>query len=199
MGKIVKMRTRSQYEDIVHDLICRMLPKFPPQDIKPAYQADRSYLGKNDISLSPADDGITGYTNIDNFMFFNIKFDSVLTQPFVDIDGSADLSRIIEVQCSVYGQSSNNVALLIYSLLMGYDAQAFMHSYGLHTYDELGWNIIQVNEEINGQFWERHDVIFKLTESIDLVVPYEPELGKEADITYIVDGEVSDAQPLLSE
>lgn len=199
MGKIAKMRTRQEYEDIIHDLICRMLPKFPPEDIKPAYQFNRTYSGKNAIALTPEDDGIMGYTNVDNFMFFVVKFDPLTFQPYADAEGNMDTNRVIEVTCSVYGESSANVALLINSLLLGSDAQLFMQGYGLHTYDDFSWGITQINEEINGEYWERHDVTFKLIESIDLVVPYFAQPAIEADLTYVINGGVKDAQPILSE
>lgn len=199
MGKIVTMRTRRQYEDIIHDFICRILPKFPPEDIRPAYQPVTSYTGKNMVSLNPADDGITGYSNVDNFMYFVVKFDNVTALPYIDEDGSADTTRILEVTCTVYGESSANVALLLDTLILGPDAQAFLHQYGLHTYNESSWSVSQMNEEINGQYWERHDVSFRLMESIDLVVPYEPEIAEKADITIVSDGGLDNAKSILLE
>lgn len=199
MGKVVTMRTRRQYEDIIHDLICRILPKFPPQDIRPAYQSNRDYASKNSISLDPADDGITGYSNEDNFMYFVVKFDPLTSMPYIDEEGNANVTRVIDVTCSVYGESSANVALLINTLVLGPDAQSFLQQYGLHTYNEMGWSINQINEEINGEYWERHDVSFKLSESIDLVVPYYPVVAKETEVTFVVDGRVKDAKSILSE
>lgn len=196
MSDIVKMRTRLEYEDIVHALICRILPKFPPEDIHPAYQFNRSYAGKNNISLTPGDDGIAGYTNQDNFMFFTVKFDVLSFLPYIDAEGSSDTNRVVEITCNVYGESSANVALLIHSQILGSDAQAFLHSHGLHTYDEYSWNITQVNEQINGEYWERHDVSFKLCESIDLVVPYFAEKAEVAEVTTVVDGEVRDVKSI---
>lgn len=195
-NNIVKMRTRSQYEDIVHDLICRILPKFPPEDIHPAYQFKRSYAGKNVVSLTPGDDGVTGYTNEDNFMFFAVKFDVLSFLPYIDEEGAADTTRVIEVTCNVYGESSANVALLIQSLILDHDAQSYLHSFGLHTFDEYSWNITQVNEQINGEYWERHDVSFKLCECTDLVVPYFAELAETAEITTVVDGEVKNVKSI---
>lgn len=156
----MKLLTRETTEDFFHDIIAKILPHMQKSDIRPAFQktkqpnpAGRNYISNGDDS----NNGLLGFTNTDNFCYFKIDFDKNSShEAEVDVYGNVTIVRLIDLTVYLYGKASANNALLVKSLMRSTYIQDTLNSNGYYLTSE-GY-ITPLDENINGEWWERNDV-----------------------------------------
>ena len=162
------MKTREQYEDIFQEATTKMLPKFPLENIRPAFQKKG---GKNGRVIK--EDGsavaLVPFENGSDYIYFNIKFDTENSESFVYENGDVDITRTFQVIYTCYGNNSAGVALLIKSLIRTQFMQTFFTQNGFYLLDDEG--ISQLNEVINAEYWERRDLTLTFNERVEIKVP----------------------------
>lgn len=167
------------------------LPHIAKSDIRPAYQKTKQAIpaGRNKITQSGETDGLAGYTNEDNFIYFYVDTTvDEYSESEVTQNNDVSLIRVIPVTVYCYGADSASNALMLKALLRSIQIQHFMNFNGYYQYSE--GRITPLMEDINGEWWERNDVTFTLTNKVDLETEKEdrPVLSSDADITVYVDG-----------
>ena len=148
----MRIQSRIQIEDFVHDVIALALPHIAKSDIRPAYQKTKQAIpaGRNKITQSGEADGLAGYTNEDNFIYFYVDTtvdeyaESEVTQ-----DNDVSLIRVIPVTVYCYGADSASNALMLKALLRSVQVQHFMNFNGYYQYSE--GRITPLMEDINGE------------------------------------------------
>lgn len=163
-----KLRQRREYEDLFHDIVCKMLPKFKRSNIRPTYQTE----GGKAVDNIVVDGGVVatnGFTNGSNFIYITAIFDPDVLEPSVNEDGSVDITRSFEIRFNVYGNQSQEVALIIWSLIRGNQILYDLEAKGIFLENTRG--ITQMNEIINGEVWERRDFTFRFNENVSIPVP----------------------------
>lgn len=164
-----KLRPREFYEDYFHDLICLMLPKFKRSDIRPTYQKNGGRAVTNVI-----EDGkvvaVNGFTNGSNVIYYTVIFeDNIDLDSYTHLDGNVDITRAVNLKIYIYGNQSQEIALILKSL--------FRHNQIMMDFESKGFallktgSIMQLNEIINGEVWERRDLTITFNENIDIPVP----------------------------
>lgn len=150
---------REYYEDIFQEMLSQMLPKFDRTAIRPSFQSEGGYAAKNEINDN-FDDGISGFSNIDNVIYFRVKFNPGITNSEIAKDGAISVLNIIDLIINVYGKNSSSIALEIYSKLFADDIKFFLNSNGIFLMTIPG-SIDEFREVINRQIWERHDLTIR--------------------------------------
>ena len=180
-------RKLEEYEDIFHDAFMLMLPKFNPSNIRPAYLAEGGFAAKNQIQNN-CSDGLSGFSNKDNFIYLSVLPDSDNLQSFTYPDGSVRITRSISLRVSIYGEESDQLALITSSLIHTDAVLNFLNSKGLYIYDNAnGIQITNMNEEINAQFWRRRDYVLKFNEGVTVINPNMNKYAEKANMEVIVD------------
>ena len=162
------MKTRQDIEDIIQGVVCALLPKMPPEDIRPAYQ-QHDMAGKSLIS----DDGETDYTGFspyDNFMYIRVKLSPQNSQSVTNTDGSIQIITEREITFTIYGDESANIALCLNSLLQTQAAIDELQSHGLYLL-EIDTDIDELHEIINEEWYERHDFVARYNEIVTIPCP----------------------------
>lgn len=179
------MKTREQYENIFQTATTKMLPKFPLENIRPAFQKRGGKTGKvikedgTAVALTPFDNG-------SDYIYFNIKLDTENSESYVYPNGEVDITRVFQVVYTIYGNNSAGVALLIKSLIRTQFMQNFFNQNGFYLLNED--EISQINEVINEEYWERRDLTLTFNERVEIKVPEFDNLAIIQDGKVIVDG-----------
>ena len=93
--------TREQYEDFFQSLTRKLLPKFNKKNIRPAYQNVGGYTAKNIINQQ-YDDGMSGFSNKDDFIYIKVQFKPG-DESYVDDNDTVYMQRFIDVTYTIYG------------------------------------------------------------------------------------------------
>lgn len=188
------MRSREQYEDIIQKGLCMLLPKMPPQDIRPAYQ-QQDNAGK----VTESDDSTYEYipfTPNDNFIYIRVKLGDTPIGPYVSLTGNVEITTSIEATITIYGSQSSQLSKCLYGLLATDFIVQFFAGEGLF-YQSMSTNIDEMREIINEQWYERHEftVVFGETTSIRLpqdVKPVESEAANVKTVVHEVDNKIGE-------
>lgn len=162
------LRQREVYEDLFHDIVCKMLPKFKRSNIRPTYQKNGG-KATNNIIVDGKVVGVDGFTSGANVIYISAIFDPDMLEPSVHDDGSVDITRRFSIHFYIYGDQSQEVALIIYSLIRSNFVLSELNNKGIFL--ETTGNINQLYEEINGEIWERRDLECKFNENVSIPVP----------------------------
>ncbi|MEG1565326.1 MAG: hypothetical protein RR342_01110 [Bacilli bacterium] len=161
MTNKIEIQNKVQTEDFMHDLIALLLPHINKSDIRPAFQTTKKNnpTGRNFISQNGETSGLVGFTNTDNFIYFKVVCDpNNDSQSEVEADDTASFIRTIELTVYIYGEQSQNNALILKSLMRTTRAQSYINLNGYYQLNE--GDIKYVPEDINGEWWDRYDVTF---------------------------------------
>lgn len=175
------MKTREQYEDIIQKGICMILPKMPPQDIRPAYQ-QQDNAGK----VMQTDDSTYEYlpfTPADNFIYIRVKISDTPIGPYVSATGVVEITNTINATITIYGSQSSQLAKCVYALLATDSIVQFFSSEGLF-YQSISDRIDELREIINEQWYERHEFTISFGETTAIRSPenIKPVKADDADI-----------------
>ena len=162
------MKTREQYEDIIQQAITKMLPKFPLENIRPAFSKRGGKNGKVIVEEGKAI-AMSAFENGCDYIYFNIVFDTEDLDAVVYEDGSVDITRVFDVIITLYGNNSAGLAVLLKSLIKTQYMQSYFNQKDLYLLDDKG--IQQLNEIINAEYWERRDLTLQFNEKVDIKVP----------------------------
>lgn len=174
--------TREQYEDFFQSLTRKLLPKFNKKNIRPAYQNVGGYTAKNIINQQ-YDDGMSGFSNKDDFIYIKVQF-TPGDESYVDDNDAVYMQRFIDVTYTIYGENSPTIALTLFSLLRTSVILMELEKVGLFFYGTN--NVESARETINGQWWERNDFTFTVNECIKVENPNIPQLAKDIDVEVLV-------------
>lgn len=163
-----KLRSRETYEDFFHDIICEMLPKFNRSNIRPTYQKNGG-KAVNNVIIDGNVVAVEGFSKSSNVIYLTVIFDDNTLDAFTHPDGSVDVTRWFDLKLNVYGDQSQEVALILKSLFRQDQIIMTLENNGI-VLDSTG-NINQLNEIINGEVWERRDLTIRFNENVILPVP----------------------------
>lgn len=162
------LRQREKYEDMFHDIVCKMLPKFKRSNIRPTYQKKPGKMYDNTIEDGKVT-SVDGFTNGANIIYISATFDADVLTPNVEDDGSVDITRNFSIHFYIYGDQSQEVALIIYSLIRSNFVLDELNKNGIFLETTSGIN--QMYEEINGEIWERRDLECRFNENVSIPLP----------------------------
>lgn len=167
----MKLRNRIETEDFFHDVIALILPHIEKSNIRPAFQKTKKNnpAGANYISQSGITDGLVGFTNTDDFIYFKVIENATDgTHVEVNVDDSATYINEIELTVYIYGNKAQENALLLRSLIRTERISNYLNSNGYYQTEQE--NTRPISEIINGEWWDRTDVTLNFTCRIDLPV-----------------------------
>lgn len=192
----MRIQTREQTEDFFHDVIAKILPQMKKSDIRPAFQKTKQPLaaGTNHITQSGEFEGLDPFSNTDNFIYFFVNMNNNLGESEVMQDNTTSIIRNINVIVYCYGNNSSNIALKIKAMMRSIPIQQMLNFNGYYLGDE--GEITPLNEDINGEWWERNDLELNFTCRVDFTSEAEdiPVIALDDNKTVIVDGEVHDGR-----
>lgn len=173
------MRSREQYEDIIQKGICMILPKMPPQDIRPAYQ-QQDNAGKAVLS-DDSEYEYLSFTPADNFIYIRVKIDDTPIGPYVSAEGNVEITNSIVATITIYGSQSSQLAKCVYSLLSTDTMIQYFGSENLF-YQSISTDIDELREILNEQWYERHEFTVTFGESTIIRSPFKVTKAEDADI-----------------
>ena len=183
------MKSREYIEDTIQRIVCELLPKMPPQDIRPAYQendtASKIVYGENDEVQT------VGFTPLDNFIYITAKIGTNTALTSINKQGDVNTGFAVEVTFTFYGNQSPQLSLCLFSLLEIDNALSSFESGGLYLYQKAE-EISEMRELINEQWFERHefDAVFLCTETIRSPFEYKEAQSSSVSISSVmVDGD----------
>ena len=188
----MKLQTRIQIEDFIHDVIAACVPYIDKSNIRPAYQKTKQPqpAGYNYISQDGITNGLNPFDNKSNFIYFYVNPNEGSDESEVSLDNEVSITRYINVIVYCYGSESANNALKIKAFMRAQHIQQLLNYNDYYLEDE--GTITPINEDINGEWWERNDLELNFTNKV--VFDKEPEnapvIALEDNKTIIVDGEV---------
>jgi len=162
------LRTREQLEDTIQKCVCQLLPKMPPQDIRPAYQ-QRDMAGKA-YETDSQNYEYRGFSPNDNFIYIQVKIGSEPIGPYVSETGTVQITNLLQAKFIFYGPNSYQLALCLYSLLATEGALSYFETENLYISNKSE-NIDELRELVNEQWFERHEFTLNLYESLDIKTP----------------------------
>lgn len=168
------IQTKEQIEDFMHDVIANILPHIEKSNIRPAFQKTKrnNPAGANVISQSGEIDGLRGFTNKDNFIYFRVlENPQSNTESEVEPDDTTSFIEHIELTVYIYGEKAQRNALLLKALMRTTRVQDYLNLNGYYQLDE--GDITPLSENNNGEWWDRTDVKFNFTRKV--VIEVEPE------------------------
>ena len=163
-----ELNKREYYEDLFHDIVCKMLPKFKRSNIRPTYQNNGGRAVVNHI-VDGVVVSVNGFTANSNIIYITVTFDNDTFNSYIEDDGSTSVTRRFNVKFTAYGNQSQQVALIIWSLIRNNQFLYELESKGIFL--ESNGSINQMYEEINGEIWERRDVNMRFNENVSIPVP----------------------------
>lgn len=173
----MRLQTKEQTEDFMHDVIAMILTRVDKSNIRPAFQktSKSNPAGKNYISQDGLKNGLEGFTNLDNFIYFKVlENNDNSSLPEVEPDDSATYIKTVELTVYIYGEEAQQNALLLTSLIRTNRVQNYLNLNGYFQLDDQ--NINPLSEIINGQWWDRVDVTLNFNCRIDLPVAREDQI-----------------------
>lgn len=171
----MQLQTKEQVEDFMHDVIAMILTRIDKSNIRPAFQktSKNNPAGKNYISQDGLTNGLEGFTNLDNFIYFKVlDYDEYTSE--VESDDSTTVIKPIELTVYIYGDEAQQNALLLTSLIKTNRVQNYLNLNGYYQLE--GNRITPIQEIINGQWWDRFDVVLRFNCRIDLPVKKEDQI-----------------------
>ena len=165
--------TRVDYENFFIDMLHLMLPSVPRGNIRP------SYLSKVNLAVITEEqpDYITvtkGIDDKDTVIYIKVIFDQDAVEAYTHEDGHIKQQRLITLKCEVYGEKSQQIAIMLNALIRAdYILQYLTHG-GMWLYSSPS-AISEVHEFINGLWYERHDLEFEFNECLEIDVPKLPD------------------------
>lgn len=171
----MQLQTKEQVEDFMHDVIAMILTRIDKSNIRPAFQktSKNNPAGKNYISQDGLTNGLEGFTNLDNFIYFKVlDYDEYTSE--VEPDDSTTVIKPIELTVYIYGDEAQQNALLLTSLIKTSRVQNYLNLNGYYQLE--GNRITPIQEIINGQWWDRFDVVLRFNCRIDLPVKKEDQI-----------------------
>lgn len=171
----MQLQTKEQVEDFMHDVIAMILTRIDKSNIRPAFQktSKNNPAGKNYISQDGLTNGLEGFTNLDNFIYFKVlDYDEYTSE--VEPDDSTTVIKPIELTVYIYGDEAQQNALLLTSLIKTSRVQNYLNLNGYYQLEEN--RITPIQEIINGQWWDRFDVVLRFNCRIDLPVKKEDQI-----------------------
>jgi len=196
----MRLQSREQVEDFMHDVISLALPRIAKSNIRPTSQKTlkNNPAGKNSISQNGLSDGLEGFTNQDNFVYFKV-LDNNNNSNFSEVedDDFTTFVKSIDLIVYIYGQNAAEHAVLLAALMRTNRLQEYLNLNGYYQIEEQ--NINPLSEIINGQWWDRVDVTFHFGCRVDIPVAPEDRIeyaesyndGESA--RFIIDGEQKNA------
>lgn len=178
-----RLRTREELEDIFQRMVCEMLPKMHPQDIRPTYQQDLKN-GKY-VTNEFGETEIIPFTPHDNVIYLTVTPNSGTTQSYTTPAGFVRLRQEITLQISCYGEESSELSACVFSLARVEAFRYMLEAQGIYleTMDET---IGQIWEIVNEEYMERHDFNIVYNQCVDIANPLMNKVAK----TYKTDVEV---------
>lgn len=184
---MVELRDRKTIEDILQRIFCAILPKLPPQRIRPAYQQD---LKNGDYIVNDSGETeIKPFTPYDNYMYFTVIFDTDNTQSFTCENGDVNIRRGFKVSLDFYGDESSSLALCVQSLIRADSYMYALEANGLYL-QSVDETINQMWENVNEEWTERHNFNININECVNIANPLPNTNAEDYDITVDVNVEV---------
>ena len=180
------MKTRVKYEDLFHKTLSLMLPDVKKSNIRASHSSKSNPTGKN-FKQSDYTDGLEGFTNEDNFVYFTVLFDVKGNESFVTPDDKVGVNRDLTLKVSVYGKDAMNLALQVTSLCRTHTIENYYMN-PQHIYLSDTEAIRQVQEVINGQMWDRRDFDIKYNETVIIEHTLTPLLSEDASVEVVTNG-----------
>ena len=181
------MKSREDIENIVQRITCKLLPKVPPEDIRPTYQQNDK-AGRSIVTEDGTQQYI-GYSAQDNFIYITVVLGSG-SQAYVYDDGIVKTTARRTVTFTFYGSQSSQLSLCLYSLLRLPQAISAFEHYGLYL-QSIDDEISEMRELINEEWFERHDFTIIFNEIVTVKVPQDIQqqnvFAEQAPITVIPD------------
>lgn len=168
------IQTKEQIEDFMHDVIASILTHIDKSNIRPAFQKTKrnNPAGMNVVSQSGEFDGLRGFTNTDNFIYFRVlENNNSDTESEVDPDDTTSFIEDIELTVYIYGEYAQRNALLLKALMRTTRVQNYLNLNGYYQLNE--GTITPLSETINGEWWDRTDVVFNFVRKV--VINVDPE------------------------
>lgn len=168
------IQTKEQIEDFMHDVIANILPHIDKSNIRPAFQKTKrnNPAGANIVSQSGEVDGLVGFTNTDNFIYFKVLENPQNNdESEVEPDDTTSFIEVIELTVYIYGEKAQRNALLLKALMRTTRVQDYLNLNGYYQLNEGDVN--PLSENINGEWWDRTDVTFYFTRKV--VIEVKPE------------------------
>ena len=172
------MRTRQETEDLIHDVLCKILPKMAKSRIRPGYQTDD--IAGDSVLDESGEYVIKPFTPQDNFIYFLVKFENNDLLPDISQSEDAISNRYITINISCYGEESNAYACVIYALFRSDYIIQYLNSYGLYL--NTVSTISELRELVNEEWFDRHNLNITLNEELRLNIYDKPGIIKELEI-----------------
>ena len=110
----------------------------------------------------------------DSVIYIKVIFDQDAVEAYTHEDGHIKQQRLITLKCEVYGEKSQQIAIMLNALIRAdYILQYLTHG-GMWLYSSPS-AISEVHEFINGLWYERHDLEFEFNECLEIDVPKLPD------------------------
>lgn len=188
----MRLQSRIETEDFIHDVIAMCVPYIDKSNIRPAFQKTKQPLpaGSNYISQDGKTNGLDPFDNKSNFIYFYVNQNDGSDESEVTLENDVSITRYIKVTVYCYGSQSANNALRIKALMRSQQVQQFLNYNGY--YQEEEGTITQLNEDINGEWWERNDLELNFNCSVEFETGPEdvPVIADSDNKTVIVDGRI---------
>lgn len=174
-----KLKSRIELEDIFQRMLCAMLPKMPPQDIRPTYQQgmkNGKYVTNefNETEIIP-------FTPYDNVIYITVTTNPNSTQSYTLPNGITQLRQEVSLQISFYGGNSAENSTCAFSLMRVESFRYMLEAQGLYL-QNMDETVAQFWELVNEEYMERHDFSATFNQSIEIANPIPNKLAKYAVI-----------------
>ena len=163
-----KLKSRIELEDIFQRMLCAMLPKMPPQDIRPTFQ-QAMQNGKYVINEF-GETEIIPFTPSDNVIYFTVTTNPNSTQSYTLPDGTTQLRQEVNLQISFYGGNSSELSTCAFSLMRVEAFRYMLEAQGLY---------LETMDETVSQM-ERHDFSATFNQSIEIANPIMNKIAEHA-------------------
>lgn len=161
------MRTREWYEDSIHSIIGKCLPKLDKSNIRPAYQKTRmtnpfavNRMDKNDAMK----DGVTAIDYSADIVYFWLHFDPL---DFLSTEVLADgVSTIVPFKITITCYGSNSMVNVIKLRTFLRTPEILNSVLNMDSVFTSEPRVTTFSEEINSEWYERNDLDISLATRI---------------------------------
>ena len=173
------MRKRQEIEDTVQRLVCCLLPKMPPSDIRPAYQ--QNDMAGNVILNADQEYEYKPFNINDNFIYIQCFIGPNTLPGYVSLAGDAEISNGVQIKYIFYGPESAQLASCLWTLLQTEFAIEYFQRMCLEIayYDP---DITELHEIVNEEWFERHEFTMYFTAVEKIINPYKPCPAEQAPV-----------------